>query len=42
VNENEMHTGMGHLQERREIHTGFLWGSMEGGHHFEELGVMGG
>jgi len=42
VNENETHKGIGHLQERREIHTGFWLGNMKGRHHFEELGVMGG
>jgi hypothetical protein len=42
VNENEMHRGMGHLQERRDIYTGFWFGKMKGRHHFEELWVMGG
>jgi hypothetical protein len=33
---------MGHVQQRREIHTEFWWGNTRGKHHFEELGVMGG
>jgi len=31
--------GMWHLQERREIHTGFWLGNMKARHHFEEDNV---